>query len=284
MIELKKDDLRLLISSPGVYYRGTRFDRAGVFRLIEKRGYVYADRWFDGDDPYVHDHVCGPSEEFVTVDFDGVPPGGVFVKPGVGLLQRPQDNSPYDWFHLYWIVDEGRWSESVTEESVEFRQVLDGWYDYRKTIRITSPSSFGIFHHMEWHAPKPLSGYFYNHNFFTFGGAEVGPDRRVDFPYHPVGTWRDRYSSVALDGNGIRFSSQPDLPSVYMGDLHSAEGVTPYSFRLSDRDRAVEVEGSEPLDHIVFWSNRRVACPEPYMALRLEKGESRDWSVEYELR
>lgn len=282
MIELKERDLRLLVSEPGTYYRGTRFDRAGVFRLIEKGGYVYADEWFDGGDSYVHDHVCGPSEEFVTVDFSDVVPGDVFVKPGVGLLRRP-DDAPYDWFRLYEIADEGCRTASVSAKSAEFRQVLGGIYDYSKTILLTSDSSFEIIHRMTWLADKPLSGYFYNHNFFTFGGAAVGPGRRLDFPFAPTGSWRAAYKCVALEKQGVRFSDKPELPSVYMGDLRSSDGNTPYSFRLSEGERFVSVEGSAALDHFVFWANRRVACPEPYMPLCFSKGETGEWKVAYRL-
>lgn len=282
MIELKEGDLRLVISRPGTYYQGTRFDHAGVFRMISKGGFVFADEWFDGNDPQTHDHVCGPSEEFVTVNFDGVAPGGTFVKPGVGLLRRP-DDAPYDWFRLYEIADEGRRSESVSGHEAEFRQVLDGFYDYVKTIRILSDSSFGIYHRMTWLAEKPLEGYFYNHNFFTFSGAQTGPLRKVDFPFHPEGHWRSHYSSVSLNDRGICFTAEPDLPCVYMGDLHSADGSTPYAFRISEGSRAVEVRGSGNLDHLVFWANRRVACPEPYMPVGMKKGDTQHWHVTYGL-
>lgn len=89
MFILNKESLTVEISEPGSDYRGTRFDWSGVFHRIVKDGYVFVDGWSDVEDIHVHDHVRGPSEEFVTVDFYGVEPGSVFVKPGVGLLMRP---------------------------------------------------------------------------------------------------------------------------------------------------------------------------------------------------
>ena len=86
MITLCSGGLRAELCQPGEYYCGTRFDHAGVFRRITQNGFVWADEWFDHQDAFRHDRVCGLSEEFVTVDFDGVEAGGRLEKP---LYQRP---------------------------------------------------------------------------------------------------------------------------------------------------------------------------------------------------
>ncbi len=80
VIVLAKDGLELTLCVPGLqdgYYRGTRFDHSGIFRRIVKDGYVFADEWFDVYDPYKHDAEVG----------------GVFLKPGVGLLHKDDDCS-----------------------------------------------------------------------------------------------------------------------------------------------------------------------------------------------
>lgn len=286
MFILRKESLSVEISEPGVDYRGTRFDWSGVFHRIVKDGYVYVDRWSDVEDIYVHDHVRGPVEEFVTVDFNGIKPGDTFVKPGVGLLLRP-DDKPYDWFRLYPIADEGQRDVNVSASAIIFRHILKGIYSYEKKIELLSGDTMRIAHRMTWEATSPLEGYSYNHNFFTFGGTLVGPGRKIDFPYTPTGNWRSEYDNVALEGNGIRFSAPVIPPSVYMGDLHSANGSTPYSFRISENEPSggnmygVNVCGSRTLHHVVFWANPRVACVEPYMPIRLGKGESAEWDILY---
>ena len=138
-IVLRSGDLRLFLCVPdssGGYYRGTRFDHAGVFRRIEYKGCVFTDEWFSEYDPYRHDCLTGPVEEFSQNGYERTAPGGLFLKPGVGLLRR-EDDSPYDWFHLYPVEDEGKRSVELSEKSVLFRQVLDAagyGYDYRKRI------------------------------------------------------------------------------------------------------------------------------------------------------
>ncbi len=94
------------------FYRGTRFDWAGVVGRLEYRGHTYYGPWFTKTDPAVRDFVydgtdivagpnsaiTGPVEEFST---DGQALGmrrrrraGTFIKIGVGVLRKPADGAP----------------------------------------------------------------------------------------------------------------------------------------------------------------------------------------------
>lgn len=281
MITIACQDLQVELCRPGEYYQGTRFDHAGVFRRIQKDGFTYADEWFSHQDPFAHDRVCGPSEEFVTVDLADVPVDGLFCKVGVGLLRRP-DAAPYDWFRLYEIAHPGAWTVEADAASARYKHVLEGWYTYEKTVRLTDAGHLEIGHRLQWEASRPLKGFHYNHHFFTFGGAEVGLRRRITFPFQPAGHWRDSYDNVALTDCGIAFSGPiVKTPSVYMGDLQNSQGPTPYAFTIGEGARRVTVKGSQSVNHIVFWSNPRVACLEPYMPIELAAGQEMTWSQIY---
>ncbi len=284
MIHLHRDGLEVDLCRPGEYYQGTRFDRAGVFRRIVKDGYVFADEWFTHKDPLRHDRVCGPSEEFVTVSFDGVAPDGLFCKPGVGLLRRP-DEAPYDWFRLYQIGHPGTWDVQVQDTEATYGHTLPGWYRYRKRIVLQDGSNLLIEHTLEWMAPQPLKGFFYNHNFFTFNGKTVGPTRSFRFPFPPDGNWRTRYDNVRFSEDGVQFTGPvPADKAVYCGNLHNAGGATPCRFSVAEGSRSVEVSGDFDLDHHVLWANDRVACLEPYLPLRLQPFETVRWTLRYTLR
>ncbi len=49
------------------YYRGTRFDRTGIILSLESGGHRYVQPWQRHYDPYSHDAVSGPAEEFLPV-------------------------------------------------------------------------------------------------------------------------------------------------------------------------------------------------------------------------
>ena len=281
MIDLYNSGLEVVLCRPGDYYKGTRFDHAGIFRRIVKDGYVFADEWFSHDDPFRHDRVCGLSEEFVTVDLENVPVGGLFCKPGVGLLRRPDDN-PYDWFRLYEVVQPGEWNVEASRSSARYTHDLPGFYRYTKEIRLLDGSCLEIIHSMYWEAPRQLKGFFYNHNFLTFDSTPVGPSRELHFPFRPTGDWRHPYDNAHFTEDGVAFTGAvlPD-DSVYCGNLHNSQGDTPCEFSVREGEHSVRVTGNCMLDFIVLWSNPQVACLEPYMALNITPGSLSSWTFRY---
>src|SRR5882724_7338709 len=112
------------------FYRGTRFDRAGVVAHATYKGQDYGQYWFSSYSPYVHDFAwqngqvtvspasgaAGPSEEFTAIGYDEAGMGGKFLKIGVGILKR--DTDTYDFVHIYPVVNEGKRGSSTTKTSV----------------------------------------------------------------------------------------------------------------------------------------------------------------------
>ncbi len=277
MIILSCGSLEVELCHPGEYYQGTRFDRAGVFRRIVKDGYVYADEWFDHQDPYRHDRVCGLSEEFVTNQIRE----GLLCKIGVGLLRIPQ-GEPYDRFKLYEIAEEGSWSVENTETEAIYRHILPGWYSYVKRIVLKDADTLKIAHMLEWKAETPFNGYSYNHNFLTFNNTPVGPGRRVEFPWKPEARWRHHYNNAGFEGNAIAFYGPVSLTdSVFCDCLKGANGESQFNFIVKEGVRAVHIQSQEPVQDCVFWSNPRVACIEPYISLDLNPGTCANWCYCY---
>jgi hypothetical protein len=108
------------------FYRGTRFDWAGVIGKFTTFGDSFYDPWFTQTDPLVNDFVfrgkeivagpccavTGPVEEFhaegsPAFGYNEARAGGTFVKIGVGVLRKP-DDAPYDHYRPYEV---GRWGQ-----------------------------------------------------------------------------------------------------------------------------------------------------------------------------
>ena len=286
---LEKSGLELTLCPPDLqegYYRGTRFDHSGIFRRIVVDGYVLADEWFDVYDPYRHGAVCGTSEEFAECGYDDAEAGDVFLKPGVGLLYK-DDDSPYDHFKLYRVADPGRWTVTSEDDEAVFVHVLDddNWgYVYEKRVRILDGGSFEISHRLCNTGAHAISGKTYNHNFFTMGDSRPGPEIEFDFLFSPCGTWRSEYDSVKLSEHGIRYL-RPLVQgeSVFMGNLNPSDGseITGEVFRISSGGHKVVFSSDRPFDHIVFWSNHRVGCIEPFIPYALESGEEFEWNYRF---
>src|SRR5277367_1818626 len=120
------------------FYRGTRFDWSGVIADLEYKGHSYYGPWFTGTDPNVSDFIykgseiiagpcsaiTGPVEEFnPALGYEDAKAGGTFLKIGVGVL-RKTDDQPYSPYHLFPIVNGGKWSVSKGSDFVEFTQEL----------------------------------------------------------------------------------------------------------------------------------------------------------------
>ena len=68
--KLEFGSMRMTVADPRVaepYYRGTRFDRTGIILSLESGGHRYVQPWQRHYDPYSHDAVSGPAEEFLPV-------------------------------------------------------------------------------------------------------------------------------------------------------------------------------------------------------------------------
>ena len=304
-ITISKGALELTMCAPDIengYYRGTRFDHSGIFRKITLDGFALADLWFDGYDPYRHDTVCGTSEEFGQNGYEEAQVGGVFVKPGVGLLYK-DDESAYDHFKLYRVADFGRWTVTEGEDSATFEQVVesDDWgYVYRKVVRVIGENNFEITHHLTNTGRKFLEGEMYNHNFFTFGDSRPGPAIEIDFPFAPCGHWRAEYDSVALSESGIRYFRPIEQgESVFIGDLKPVDGTQVTGEVFSQRavgsgtgseegemlkEHKVTFSADLPFHRIAFWSNHRVGCVEPFIPYCIQPGAELEWKYGYVLQ
>lgn len=296
MIKISNESLTISVHTPDAkngYYRGTRFDHAGVFESIIYRGCNYCEPWFESYSPLMHDAVCGPAEEFSPIGLEGTKAGDPFLKIGVGILER-LDDEPYDRFRLHRILDEG---VRVTETGEDFVRFIHGitsetgyGYDYVKEIAITSGNSFVIRHSLRNTGSKTLKGDAYNHNFFTLGLLQTGPSRTIDFPFRPDGDWRAEYSEVGFTDDGIRFSRVLKKgESVFTGNLHEAgRGLdgSPNAFVLSEHQtgRSVRMSCAVPMTKSVFWSNHRIACIEPYIDFEIFSGQDFSFEIHYSLK
>lgn len=294
MLAISNNTLKITLHEPdgeNGYYRGTRFDWAGVFESVEYRGCNYAEPWFEKYNPVAHDAVCGPAEEFSPIGVEDVAAGELFLKIGVGMLEKMEGE--YDRFKLHRILDPGTRTQEVTEDSIIQTHHLDsaqGYaYEYVKEICLTGEDSFRISHRLINKGTKIFKGDVYNHNFFTLGLLETGTSRQLDFPFKPEGDWRAEYSEVGFTDSGIRFTrTLKKGESVYTGNIHEAgKGLsgTPGSFVLFETQtgRGVRAKCTLPMTKAVFWSYHLIACIEPYVDFNVAPGETFEFELDYTL-
>ena len=272
------------------YYRGARFDWSGVVACLTYKGHSYFGVWFPHYDPYLHDAITGPVEEFrfgfeSALGYDQAKPEELFVKPGVGVLRRV-DATPFNFRTAYPLVDGGRWTVKAGRSSVSFTQDLKGpsgiAYEYTKVLKLEK-DQLVLEHELKNTGTAEIETDVYNHDFYVLDDGATGPGMVVRFPFTPK----------AEPGfkNGARIEGKE---MVYDRELQTGETaqsiLTGYSNQASDYDffvenrntgAGVEQSGDLPISHLNFWSIRTTICPEAYIHLNIAPGHSARWTIRY---
>src|SRR5579871_2833505 len=172
-----------LIDDKKGFYRGERFDQAGVVGRLTLGGTNFYGPWFnrvsaeDAGYPFTPEGVVvdrqsaisGPVEEFAPAGFDEAKPGETFLKIGVGRLRRP-DHQDYNHARFYELVDAGKRSTSTTASSITFVQDVAQGFHYEKTLRLLpGQPRMRIEHALTNTGTKPLISNVYDHNFLNLG-------------------------------------------------------------------------------------------------------------------
>ena len=288
------------------FYKGTRFDWAGLVGKLIVGGHTYYDQWFTRTDPagsdfvYQQDEiVAGPAssamgvpEEFSTDDnlgYNAAPVGGTFIKIGVGILRKPEETK-YNHYTHYEIVDEGKRTVAATKTSITFtQQLLDkstGYgYLYTKTIRLVPNTSQMVLEHtLKNTGTRSIEGRVYDHNFLTLDHKPPGPDFTIttSFAITPKRPIKTELGSV--NGNLISYNKVlqgEDNFSVAMGGY--TDKVSDYDFTIENKkeNAKVRIQGDKPLESVSLWSMRATLAVEPYIKLSIAPGQDTEWKYTY---
>jgi hypothetical protein len=271
------------------YYRGTRFDWSGLIEAVEYAGHRFYGPLHEEHDPHVHDCVGGPAEEFAMfhpMGFDEAAPGESFVKVGVGLLERSTPDA-YCFDGNYRMVRPGDWTVDREPTAATFTHTLEGergWaYRYRKTVRLEDGEpAFTIHHVLENLGDKTIDIDHYSHNFTIIDDVPYGPDYTVEVPFATDAPVALGHHAWFLDDR--IHVEKPLEDGVLWGPLF--EGTDPGTHNAAIvRNRktgaSVSFRGDAPITRMVFWAVERAACPEPFIHIYLEPGQTKEWSTTY---
>jgi hypothetical protein len=286
------------------YYRSTRFDWSGLIPCASLKGHRFFGEWSSQYDPSKNDAVTGPAEEFRTnggpighfgpkgqfvapagaIGYSEAKPGGLFLKPGVGVLQKIDDR-PYQFGFPYPIVDVGCWTVKRKSNSIRFRQVLNGpdgyAYVYEKVVSIEKNDTMTLAHRLTNTGKKTIETNVYDHDFFMIDGKPTGPGMAVRFafapkPEDPLGP------EVKIDGKELTFLESPKRAvSAYLTGYSNKP--SDYDFTVEDTHTHVGIRqtSDQPLYRLYFWSTSSTICPEAYLHLSVRPGETSRWKIHY---
>lgn len=292
---LQAQELKVTVYLPDAdkgFYRGTRFDWAGVFTLEFEKHKIFGP-WKDKHDPTNNDDIVGPCEEFGSgfggpLNYADAKVGERFLKIGVGQLEKPKEEK-YQFYRNYKIVTPGTWTVTSKESEIVFEQAVstDFGYDYQYTKKLKlDGATLRIEHTLKNTGKKVISSDSYNHNFFNVDGDRVGKNYRLEFPFEPklAKTADDSNPVAKWSGKSLGFTDALDKGSIYfelagfdrkkIADAgvvmqHVKSGVT------------IAVSGDRPPSRFNVWGIASTLCPEPFIQLEIEPGQTAEWSWKY---
>jgi len=309
--EISNAQIRLRLYLPDAstgFYRGTRFDWSGVIGSLEYAGHDFYPQWFQRSDPAVHDFiyegaeivagpctaVMGPAEEFATngkgLGFDEAKPGGAFIKIGVGVLRKP-DETKYDPFRLYPIMDGGKWTVTRKRDSIEFNHRLadrsTGYaYEYRKTVRVVGDKPQMVLEHSLRNTGKRvIETSVYNHNFLYLDRQAPGPGCSITVPFKIRASQPPPNSLAEVKENQIVYSKTlTGEDRVYLVIQGFGADAKDYDIRVENRNvgAGVRITADRPLSRAALWAIRAQLSFEPFIDMKIEPGSEFTWKIKYE--
>ena len=255
---------------------------------LEYKGHSYFGQWFEKYDPFLHDAIMGPVEEFAPLGYEEAGTGNFFIKIGVGALLKPAEDK-YNKFNYYNIDDPGQWEVKKKSGQITFIHLLenkDYGYKYEKTIKLANGKPvLEIIHSIENRGGKTIETNVYNHNFFVIDGRYTGPGLKVIFPFE-LKIDSTRISKLAdVKGNTITFYRE-----LVKGETTNLGSLTGFGADAADYDIRIEnhntgagvrITGDKPITRLVFVSSWKVLSPEPYINIRIAPGEEFRWKIRY---
>jgi hypothetical protein len=288
------------------FYRGTRFDWAGVIASLQFKGHEYFGPFFEKFSPSVSDVVIGnpieaginsaasgPVEEFVSgpdgtaLGYQEAKPGDPFCKIGVGSL-RKIDNEPYSSYTNYPILNGGKRTQKNGPDWIEFTQKLtcgSGYsYTYTKTIRLEKNEPvMTIQHRLINTGKKAIETQVYDHNFLLIDHQTTGPAISIQFAFSPA-------PMAALDklaevhGKQLLFPKDFKGQDTFYGEFKGfGDSAEDYEITVENQKTGagIAIRGDQPLVYVGVWAVRTVVAPEPYIQIRVPVGQEFSWKYTY---
>jgi hypothetical protein len=271
------------------FYRGTRFDWAGVISSLKYKDHEYFGEWYQQHDPSRHDAITGPVEAFDPIDYSTAGPGEKFLKIGIGIL-RKVNNEPYGFSKPFEVLNAGKWKIRTKNDRVEFIHTLNdesGYsYIYKKTVRLAEGKAQMILEHsFKNTGQKSINTSVFNHNFFVIDKQITGPDFIVTMPFK-INSEPAKKSLMIFKDNKMSYTRELKKGESTMEYPKGFSGLSvgDYDFSIENQKTgaAVRITSDRALSHLMYWSVPTTLSPEPFIKIDAMPGQEFTWAITYD--
>lgn len=270
------------------FYQGVRFDPTGVVLSLKANGHVYFGDVYEVHNPKVYDSISGPVEEYLVVGYNDAKVGEDFLKIGVGMLEKISDGK-YKFSESFKLKNAGKRTVRVEENLVEYTHTMSdkSGYGYALKKRVyLEKKSLVVEHTLKNIGTKKIDSNVYSHGFYTVDNMTI--DSSVVAKFNFKLDCPQAYISKGLaeiNGNEIRYlRSAQEKDRVSIDNIECAgtleENVMEVHF--GNANAGVRVRGDKPLLKAVYWSNKKMVCPEPFVKIDLMPNQEMSWKFVYD--
>ncbi len=270
------------------YYRGARFDWSGIMPELKYDGHSYFGQWYDEYDPFIHDAIMGPVNDFYPLGYEDGGIGDKYVKIGIGVFVK-QDSGRYSFRKPAKLIDPGSWYVGTECNRVTFTQKLKDSvysYEYTKTVSLEKDTPVMIIECSIFNTgQKPIETRVYNHNFFVIDNQPTGPDFSLEFPFELSGRFVNGSDKAEFRKNKILFLKELAHGETTLADMEGfGKNPDDYDIRIENHKTGagVRITCDKPISRLVFWASHAVVTAEPYTSIKVNSSEQFSWTVRYE--
>lgn len=277
---LENERLRVEVSEPGDAYHRMRFDWTGVVTQVTLDGKhtfctIELPKGMTGPDS----EGVGLTNDFglsMPVGWDEAAVGEGFPKLAVGTLTKTFDGK-YDHMRDYPLIPTAKRAWQEGEEirfSIDPLPCMGYAASFDKRIWIEGTSLF-IETTMRNVGDRAIHTNEYNHNFVAVDGLPMDEGLTVEFSGKPT-PQEGAFPLLDFDGNLLSFRGVPQV--FWFGVDVPAEVGVRFTLRDTRAGVGMRERGDFPMAGMNVWGKEHTVCPETFVALDLEPGESYTWT------
>jgi hypothetical protein len=274
--------LSVEVAAAGTQYRGARFDWTGFTTqvVLDGRHRFCTKEAMHGERSSGGIGLCNEFGLERPVGFEEAVPGERFPKLGVGLLMRP-DHAGVDHmrdyanepFHITEQTDGCRASWTVAP------RLCRGYAALLRKDMLVDDNRLRVSYHLENTGERAIRTTEYNHNFMNIDGHATSPDYLLRTSAAVIAV--PGAYGVVVGSDGISWPAQ----AAGFAARWQPEAVLAGGFSWTLEHRPSRISVCEQLDRpphaLALWGLSHVICPELFVAIDLQAGNSMRWSRTY---
>jgi len=165
----------------------------------------------------------------------------------------------------------------------------DYGYVYSKKVRLANNKPELILEHtLKNTGSKLLETNVMNHNFFVIDSLTTGSDFTVQFPFELQAQPTKEQSAAQVKGNAINLEAgDPHKKNFFLEDIKGyTSDIKDYQITVNHKPSGtgVTILSNRPIEKLNFWASVKTICPEPYIHIRVDPGQTFEWTTTYQFR